>query len=86
MRLQALLEYEAESSRAARGTERASGGPWAAVRGLALVATRQVQDGEELLQNYRLNPHAPRPAWYTSYDAEEEARRWAPLAFARLFQ
>ncbi len=54
------------------------------VRGLALVATRGIKDGEELLQNYRLNPHATRPAWYTSYDVEEEHRRWAPVSFAKL--
>jgi hypothetical protein len=34
-------------------------GPAAPSQGLALVATRAIRDGEEVLQNYRLNPHVP---------------------------
>ncbi len=44
------------------------------------------RDGDEVLQNYRLSPHVPRPEWYASVDPEEEARRWARLRFARLLQ
>ncbi|GAB4813076.1 hypothetical protein N2152v2_000122 [Parachlorella kessleri] len=50
--------------------------PREAVTGLALVATRDLED-EELFLNYRLSPHVPRPGWYTPIDAEEERRRWA---------
>ncbi len=46
------------------------------VVGLALVATRQIQD-EELLLNYRLSVHVPRPEWYHPVDAAEDERRWA---------
>ncbi len=46
------------------------------VPGLALVATRDLED-EELFLNYRLSPHVPRPDWYSPVDAEEERRRWA---------
>lgn len=44
--------------------------------GLALVATRPVNN-EELLLNYRLSTHVARPAWYTPVDEEEDRRRWA---------
>lgn len=40
--------------------------------------------GDEILLNYRLSPHVPRPAWYYSIDPEAEARRWAQLPLARL--
>ncbi|KAJ9523282.1 hypothetical protein QJQ45_024059, partial [Haematococcus lacustris] len=42
--------------------------------GMVLVAIRPLSDGEELLQNYRLSPHAPRPAWYFSHDPDQEQR------------
>lgn len=56
------------------------------VSGLALVATRTIRDGEELLQNYRLNPALPRPDWYTSIDPEQERRRWARPVYASLLK
>lgn len=34
------------------------------VTGIVLVATRAIKHGEELLQNYRLNPGGPRPEWW----------------------
>ena len=43
--------------------------------GLALVATRDIED-EELLLNYRLSPGMQRPDWYSAVDAAEERRRW----------
>lgn len=46
-----------------------------AIKGIAFVATRQLQD-EELLLNYRLNPQVQKPAWYTAVDVEEDKRRW----------
>lgn len=47
------------------------------VPGIAMVAARQIDDGEELLMNYRLNPHNALPGWYHQVDKEEDARRWA---------
>ena len=46
------------------------------VPSLVLVATHAIED-EEVLLNYRLSPHVPRPAWYHPVDAQEEHRRWA---------
>lgn len=50
--------------------------PAGRVPGLALVASRPLQD-EELLLNYRLSNHVSRPLWYTPVDEEEDKRRWA---------
>lgn len=38
--------------------------PGGVVRLLVLVSTRAIKDGEELLQNYRMNPHVLRPEWW----------------------
>lgn len=46
------------------------------VQGLALVARRPLHD-EELLLDYRMNPHYPRPRWYAPVDAAADARRWS---------
>lgn len=49
----------------------------APLRGLVLVASRDIED-EELFLDYRLNP-ATRdkwPGWYVPLDEEEAARRW----------
>jgi hypothetical protein len=45
------------------------------VPGLALVATRPIED-EEVLMNYRLSTHVEAPAWYYPVDAAEDKRRW----------
>lgn len=47
----------------------------AAIKGLAFVAVRHIQD-EEILLNYRLNPQVQKPEWYTPVDVEEDRRRW----------
>ena len=47
------------------------------VRGLVLVATRDIEDGEEIWLNYRLSTHVTPPAWYVRVDPEEDARRWS---------
>lgn len=47
-----------------------------AVPGLALVATRPLED-EEVLLNYRLSIHVEPPPWYYPVDTEEDKRRWA---------
>ena len=44
-------------------------------KGLAFVATRQLQN-EEVLLNYRLNPQVQKPSWYAPLDVEEDTRRW----------
>lgn len=49
--------------------------PSSIVKGIAFVATREVQD-EELLLNYRLNPQVQKPDWYSPVDVEEDKRRW----------
>jgi hypothetical protein len=50
------------------------------MKGSVLVAAKPLKAGEELLLDYRLNPHAasghPLPDWYSSYDNAEAARRW----------
>ena len=46
------------------------------ITGLALVATRPLQD-EEILLNYRLSTHVDRPSWYHSVDKAEDERRWS---------
>ena len=46
-----------------------------ALRGLALVAMRELRE-EELYLDYRLNPLKKYPAWYTPVDEEESRRRW----------
>lgn len=46
-----------------------------AIKGIAFVATRELQD-EELLLNYRLNPQVQKPEWYIPVDIEEDKRRW----------
>mmetsp|Transcript_11192 Transcript_11192/g.22291 ORF Transcript_11192/g.22291 Transcript_11192/m.22291 type:complete len:295 (-) Transcript_11192:670-1554(-) len=51
--------------------------PPGVIRGLALVARRQVSD-EELFLNYRLNPRsAALPNWYHDPEPHESEKRWA---------
>ena len=47
------------------------------VRSLVLVATRDIDDGEEVWLNYRLSTHVSPPEWYTRVDPEEDERRWS---------
>lgn len=51
----------------------------ALIQTVVMVATTDLEDGEELFLNYRLNPkHQERlPPWYAPIDAEEDQRRWA---------
>eukprot|EP00200_Dunaliella_tertiolecta_P017659 CAMPEP_0202415992 /NCGR_PEP_ID=MMETSP1128-20130828/38151_1 /ASSEMBLY_ACC=CAM_ASM_000463 /TAXON_ID=3047 /ORGANISM="Dunaliella tertiolecta, Strain CCMP1320" /LENGTH=503 /DNA_ID=CAMNT_0049022861 /DNA_START=66 /DNA_END=1577 /DNA_ORIENTATION=- len=62
-----------------RGSNSASRHKGMRVQGMALVATQALHDGDEVLLNYRLSPHTPRPPWYHSLDPEAEARRWAQM-------
>ena len=48
-----------------------------AMPGIAMIAARDIGDGEELLLNYRLNPSGELPDWYHQVDKEEDARRWS---------
>lgn len=50
----------------------------AVVPGIAFVATRSIEHGEELFVNYRLNPGVVGglPKWYEAVDSEEDALRW----------
>ncbi|KAA8490740.1 SET domain-containing protein 9 [Porphyridium purpureum] len=50
------------------------------IPGVALVTTRNVEDGEELFLNYRFNPNFDGlPSWYIDPDPDESARRWMPF-------
>ena len=47
------------------------------MKGVALLSTRPLRHGEELLMDYRLNPTLEDlPPWYRPYDAEEARMRW----------
>lgn len=47
------------------------------MHGQVLLAARPLQDGDELLMDYRLSPSAARlPDWYRHYDAEQADNRW----------
>jgi hypothetical protein len=46
------------------------------VQGLALIATREIADGEIYL-DYRYNQSLKLPAWYKPVNVEENERRWA---------
>lgn len=52
----------------------------ALMQSVVLLTTTDVEDGEELLLNYRLNPKHGKeslPSWYVPVDVEEDSRRWA---------
>jgi hypothetical protein len=48
-----------------------------------LISTRELQDDEELLVDYRFNPHRRKawPSWYSEYDPEASRRRWSEYRF-----
>lgn len=47
------------------------------VPSLVFIATKDIQEGEELFVNYRFSPSATKlPDWYQPVDIEEAARRW----------
>lgn len=46
------------------------------IAGLALVATRPLEN-EEVLLNYRLSTHVDPPDWYHHVDKAEDKRRWS---------
>ena len=48
-----------------------------------LIATRELHDGEELLLDYRFNPHRRDswPDWYTECDREAAQRRWSEYRY-----
>ena len=48
-----------------------------AMPSVAIITTEAIEDGDELLLDYRLSPNTDRPSWYVPVDLEEEARRWA---------
>jgi len=52
-----------------------SSGSGVPLRGLALVALRELND-EELFLDFRLNPRKKCPAWYSPVNEEENLRRW----------
>jgi len=43
---------------------------------ILLVATKRIQEQEEIFLNYRYNPANPYPTWYAQPDPEEAQRRW----------
>ena len=44
---------------------------------IALIASREIEEGEELLLDYRLNTKGDLPEWYSVVDEEESSRRWS---------
>jgi len=50
--------------------------PLGFIRIQALVAIRTITEGEEIFQDYRLNPSATRPRWYVSHNPDDEDLRW----------
>ena len=45
-------------------------------KSVLLVATRDIQDGEELFMDYRLSLNQPHPSWYHPVDEEATRRLW----------
>ena len=41
------------------------------------IASQDINDGEEILLNYRLNPNTVRPSWYHPVDEDEDRKRWS---------
>ena len=68
----AMFGEDTDKPRARGGTVRRD-----VVRGLVLVSTRDIEDGEEIWLNYRLSTHVTPPAWYVRVDPEEDERRWS---------
>lgn len=53
-------------------------GPFTLMPSVVLLTTRHLQDGDELLMDYRLDPASKSlPSWYEPYDLEEARNRWA---------
>ena len=49
------------------------------MRGLVFLATTKINDGDELLMDYRLKPSNELPSWYSHVDEDEASRRWEIL-------
>ena len=49
---------------------------WRFLHSRVLLATEDLDDGVELLVDYRLNPAASLPAWYAPVDKDTDAQRW----------
>ena len=48
----------------------------ALMHGAVLLAARPLEDGDELLMDYRLNPAGSVPAWYEHFDSAQAEQRW----------
>jgi len=46
---------------------------------IIFIALRDIDDGEEILGDYRLNPEFEYPKWYTALDEELAKKRWERL-------
>jgi len=46
---------------------------------MLLIASKRIQEQEEVLLNYRYNPANPYPDWYVQPDPEEAQRRWGQI-------
>ena len=49
---------------------------WRCLHSRVLVAMQDLDDGMELLVDYRLNPAADLPPWYAPVDKDADAQRW----------
>ena len=47
------------------------------MKGVVMVACKHINNGDELLMDYKLNPDArDLPTWYRSYDVDDARSRW----------
>jgi hypothetical protein len=46
------------------------------MHGAVLLAARPIDDGEELLMDYRLSPQNTLPQWYQHHDEGQAEQRW----------
>jgi hypothetical protein len=47
------------------------------MKSLVMISSKHIEDGDELLMDYKLNPDALNlPLWYRTYDIEDARSRW----------
>jgi hypothetical protein len=47
------------------------------MKGIVMIAARHLEDGDEILMDYKLDPaSASIPPWYTFFDVDDSRARW----------